>query len=381
MRIAPRTLLCGTGWRFDAHIAGHFQELRELCAHVSDKASLALGMTGMVMDHMMHGRVREASRLTSEQMALLDSIGDPALAVGAGSMAIQMKHRAGEMADILRWSQTVIDWADGDPTKGNLVVGSPLAVALVWRGVARYWLGRDGWRQDLDDAVAMARNSDPATHAMVVLWKHGFGIGNGVLVADDTAVRELDEALQVAERSGDNTALGLAKYVMGIALSQRDDAAEHQRGMELLAQVRDMCLHGRFPRSELPGLEAVDAMETARRGDLDGAIPAIRRVLDDYFESGQLGYVAAFTAFLVEMLLARGAEGDLAETQSAIDRAARLPADEGLVLRDLYLLRLRALLARARGDEAAYRDLAERYRAMAESLGFEGHIAMAEAMV
>ena len=380
MRIAPRTLLCGTGWRFDAHIAGHFQELRDLCAHASDKASLALGMTGMVMDHMMHGRVREASQLTSEQMTLLDSIGDPALAVGAGSMAIQMKHRAGEMADILRWSQTVIDWADGDPTKGNLVVGSPLAVALVWRGVAGYWLGRDGWRQDLDDAVAMARNSDPATHAMVALWKHGFGIGNAVLLADDTAVRELDEALHVAERSGDDTALGLAKYVMGIALSQRDGAAEHQRGMELLAQVRDMCLHGRFPRSELPGLEAVDALETARRGDLDGAIPVFRRVLNDYFESGQLGYVAAFTAFLVEMLLARGAEGDLAETQSAIDRAARLPADEGLVLRDLYLLRMRALLARARGDDAAYRELADRYRAIAKSLGFEGHIAMAQAM-
>ena len=381
MRIAPRTLLCGTGWRFDAHIADRFQELRELCAHASDKASLALGMTGMVMEQMMHGRVREASRLTSEQMALLDSIGDPALAVGAGSMAIQMKHRAGEMADILRWAQPVIDWADGDPTKGNLVVGSPLAVALVWRGVARYWLGRDGWHQDLDDAVAMARNSDPATHALVVLWKHGFGIGNAVLLADDTAVRELDDALQVAERSGDDTALGLAKYVMGIALSQRDDAAEHQRGLELLAQVRDMCLHGRFPRSELPGLEAVDALETARRGDLDGAIPVIRRVLNDYFEAGQLGYVAAFTAFLVEMLLARRAEGDLAETESAIDRAARLPADEGLVLRDVWLLRLRALLARARGDEAAYRDLAKRYRASAKSLGFEGHIAMAEAMV
>jgi hypothetical protein len=50
------------------------------------------------------------------------------------------------------------------------------------------------------------------------------------------------------------------------------------------------------------------------------------------------------------------------------------------VLRDVTLLRLRALLARARGDEAAYRDLAGRYRAMAESLGFEGHIAMAAAM-
>jgi hypothetical protein len=45
------------------------------------------------------------------------------------------------------------------------------------------------------------------------------------------------------------------------------------------------------------------------------------------------------------------------------------------------LLRLRALLTRVRGDNVAYRDLASRYRAMAESLGFEGHIAWAGAMI
>ena len=47
---------------------------------------------------------------------------------------------------------------------------------------------------------------------------------------------------------------------------------------------------------------------------------------------------------------------------------------------EITLLRLRALLARARGDDIAYRDLVSRYRAMAESLGFEEHIAMAKAM-
>ena len=255
MRIAPRTMLCGAVWRVDAHIAGHFEELRELCALAGDKASLAIGMAGMVLDHMMHGRVREASRLASEQMALLESIGDPALTVGAGSMAILMKYRTGEIADVLRWSQTVIDWADGDPTKGNLIVGSPLAVALVWRGTARFWLGRDGWREDLDDATAMARSTDPLTHALVVFWKHGWTITNGVLVADDTAVRELDEALQTAEGLGDDSALGLVRYILGIALVSRDGAADHQRGLELLEQVRDMCLHGQFYQSELPGLE------------------------------------------------------------------------------------------------------------------------------
>ena len=50
-------------------------------------------------------------------------------------------------------------------------------------------------------------------------------------------------------------------------------------------------------------------------------------------------------------------------------------------MRDIWLLRLGALLARAHGDDVAYRDLVSRYCAMAKSLGYEGHIAWAEAMV
>ena len=49
-------------------------------------------------------------------------------------------------------------------------------------------------------------------------------------------------------------------------------------------------------------------------------------------------------------------------------------------MRDIVGLRLRALLSRARGDEAAYREYRDRYRAMATSLGFEGHMKWAEAM-
>ena len=250
MRIAPRTMLCGTGWRVDAHIAGHFQELRELCAHAGDKASLALGMTGMVMEHMMHGRVREASRLASEQMALLESIGDPGPDRWGGVHGDpdEVPGR-GDRPTYLRWSQTVIDWADGDPTKGNLVVGSPLAVALVWRGVARYWLGRDGWRQDLDDAVAMARNSDPATHALVVFWKYGSGYATGC--SSPTTPRCANSRRRCRSPNDRATiprsALPSTCWVSRCA--QRDGAADHQRGLELLAQVRDMCLHGRFYRA------------------------------------------------------------------------------------------------------------------------------------
>ena len=49
-------------------------------------------------------------------------------------------------------------------------------------------------------------------------------------------------------------------------------------------------------------------------------------------------------------------------------------------MRDILLLRLQALMARARGDTEAYAHLRDRYRDMARTLGFEGHIEWAEAM-
>jgi hypothetical protein len=66
------------------------------------------------------------------------------------------------------------------------------------------------------------------------------------------------------------------------------------------------------------------------------------------------------------------------ESQSSGNRAVALA---GWVACDVMLLRLRTLLARAHGDEATYRDYRDRYRDTARTLGFEGHIAWAEAML
>ena len=135
MRIAPRTMLCGTAWRVHVNVAGdRFEELRELCTAAGDKASLAIAMAGLVMDHAFQGRMREASRLASEAMALIESIGDPTLTVGLSFAPIYAKIESGEWSDVLRWSQTVIDLADGDPSKGNFIFGSPLALAFAHAG-------------------------------------------------------------------------------------------------------------------------------------------------------------------------------------------------------------------------------------------------------
>jgi hypothetical protein len=107
----------------------------------------------------------------------------------------------------------------------------------------------------------------------------------------------------------------------------------------------------------------------------------MRAASDHLFREGQLlAWGIPATDVLVETLLDGGDESDVAEAEAAITRLADAPADDGLVIREIWLLRLRALLERAQGDETACRDYRDRYRAKATELGFEGHMAMAEAM-
>jgi class 3 adenylate cyclase len=383
MRIAPRTMLCGNAWRIHVNVAGdRFDELRQLCTAAGDKASLAIAMAGLVVDHTYHDRIREAAQLASEHMALTESIGDPTLTVGLSFTATYAKLESAEYSDMLRWTQRVIDLADGDPSKGNLLIGSPLAYAFTMRGIARYGLGRPGWRDDLQHGLAMARSAEPVSYAAAIALSYVAAIPNGVLRPDDSAVREIEDARRIAERSGDDFAVAFTQATLGMALVHRQTSAERDRGHELLTEVGDAFLRGGHNLCDLPLVNVYLARERARRGDRDEAIPLMRAAVDHLFREGRLlmwGIPA--TGVLVQTLLDRGADGDVAEAEAAIERLAAAPTADRLAVRDIWLLRLRALLARARGDDVAYRDLAERYRTMAADLGFEGHIAMAEAMM
>ena len=382
MRIAPRTMMCGTDLqaREVQESQGRFAELRELCNAAGDKVSLAIGMSGPATELMYAGRAREAARLSSEQMGLLESIEDRIPAMGLAAIAFCNWLCAGEFGEILRWSQAVVDLAAGDPVKGaGFGVGSPLAIALAWRGAARWWLGRPGWRQDLHDAVAMARNSNPETLSAAVCWAYGHAMLYGVLRADDSALRAGEDAVQTAQTASNDRAMGLAAYTLAIGLLNRDSAADRHRGLELMMQTRDIWLRRRI-LFLIPVTDVWTAQETARRGDRDAAIPVMRQAVDELRQAGNLFYGVWGTGVLVQTLLERGTESDVSEAQDAIDRLANFWEDDGSAMREITLLRLRALLAQARGDEVAYRESVIRYRAMAESLGFEGHIAMAQAM-
>jgi hypothetical protein len=227
----------------------------------------------------------------------------------------------------------------------------------------------------------MAHSADPLTYAAVVAWGYFPGIANGALSADDRALRESEDALRIAERSGNDMALAFARFAVGIVLVHRETAAASDRGQSLLTDVSDVLERHRHNLGDLPLVNAYLARERARHGEHDEVIPVMRAAVDQLVREGQLlAWGTPTTGVLVETLLDRAAEGDVGEAEAAIDRLAAAPADERLAIRDIWLLRLRALLARAHGDQAAYRHCRDRYRWMATSLGLEGHMQWAEAM-
>jgi hypothetical protein len=175
--------------------------------------------------------------------------------------------------------------------------------------------------------------------------------------------------------------LAFARVTLGVALVHRHPAAERDRGQKLLAEASDEFLRSRHNLCDLPIIDMYLAREKARRGDRAAAIPLMRAPADHLFREGQLlGWGIPATGVLVEALLDRGTDADVVEAEAAIERLAAAPADEGLVIREIWLLRLRALLARAHGDTAAYAHFRDRYRDMATALEFDGHIASAQAM-
>jgi adenylate cyclase len=180
MRIAPRTLLCGSAWRVGGSGAETgFDELRELCTAAGDQRSLAIGMFGLMLAENMNAHPQKASRYATELAELLESIGGSTLTVALLTLVIVAKRGAGEIAETLKFAQRVIDLADDELTKGNLIIGSPLASATAMRGMAGWCMGLSGWKSDLQQAIAMTRALDPMMLAGIVWYVYVIAIPYG----------------------------------------------------------------------------------------------------------------------------------------------------------------------------------------------------------
>src|SRR5262249_22261350 len=153
-----------------------------------------------------------------------------------------------------------------------------------------------------------ARNSDPTTLGGVIGWTYGGAITYGVLRADDSALRAMEEAVQIAQRASNDYAVTYAEYVLGVALLYRDAATDRHRGLEIMLQALEWLRErGAYL---IPITEVVAGRERARRGDRDAAIAVMRQAVDELHQAGRLGFGVFGTGVLVETLLERGAAGD-----------------------------------------------------------------------
>ena len=384
MRIAARTLLCGNAYRSGVdRLDIDFDELRALCAAAGDKRSLAIGMGGMLLARNLHGKLgrdRKVSPLASELIQLLESVGDPTLTVALCVPLITAKLEVGEMTTVLKMAQQVIDLADGDHLAGNMLTVSPLTSATALRGLSRCLMGLSGWQDDFDRAIAAAEAIDAPLRSGVIWYVYIYAIPNGVSLPDATALRETAEILAAAEQSGDDVVLDMARAARAVTVVHQA-GPEREAGAKLLAELHEAGIQGRYSSPyNLPVIDFHYASVKAREGDLDGAIEVVRPVVDDLFAAHEALWASPATAVLVESLMRRGSDADLREAQAAVDRLAAYPTEPEFVLHDIWLLRLRALMAQANGDDATYRDLRDRYRKMAADLDFEGHMVWAEAM-
>jgi len=197
----------------------------------------------------------------------------------------------------------------------------------------------------------------------------------GAYLADDAALRETADALEIAEKSGDPLTLAAALMARGVTLFKRR-GPERDEGYRLLSKLQEMAPAEQF--SQIVDIHtAILKFETA---DVDGAIELARAITGNLYASGEMYWRQLAIRTLVEALLRRGGPDDIIEAQAQIDRLAAVPTDPGFVMHALPLLRMRALLAQAHGDEDGYRQFADRYLKMATDLDLPGHIALAEAM-
>ena len=86
-------------------------------------------------------------------------------------------------------------------------------------------------------------------------------IPGGVQAADDRAVREIEDAIQIAERSSDDWALAFSQVTLGVALVHRQTDAERDQGQMLLAEVSEVFLRWEYVLEALP----VASVYVARR--------------------------------------------------------------------------------------------------------------------
>ena len=247
------------------------------------------------------------------------------------------------MTEALRLAKRMIELADGDATKGNLIIGSPLDGRDHAAGLCTMFAwGPAAGETDVERAVSYGPCIRPDA------------------ARDDAVVQiHADPQRRVAAGRG-----GTCTRRPRCSKSRSDPATTSRwpapgtcaasRSWPYDGPQRDDCdpAVGRGPRSRsaralhafgghvgstciLPTRRPAPAISTKRSNWSRPAVEA-------EYACGDMVFLASATAALVQSLLRRGGQTDLHEAQATIDRLAAVPTEPGFVMHDIWLLRMRA---------------------------------------
>ena len=185
------------------------------------------------------------------------------------------------MIEALRLADRLIDLADGDPTKGNLILGSPLSTAIAMRGLTDCaWESRDGETTP----PPQSRWPPPSTRQAMYRPSCGSTCRHPVRGAAGRCDRHGRDRRCAANRRAVQRRLHL-EWPNSVEASPWSTTVHNgEAGLDLFTQARDAALTERFSLSALTIVDPEFAMEKARNGDLDGAIEMVRAV-DCMFET------------------------------------------------------------------------------------------------
>jgi hypothetical protein len=211
------------------------ERLREIMTDLADRCAAVVKRYGGTVDKFTGDGIMAVfgAPIALEDHAIRACLAALGLQEEAKRLAVDVRERDGVDLQLRVGlnSGQVIAGEIGSGPFGYTTVGEQVGMAqrIGMRAIARYWLGRDGWRDDLQQGLAMARSADPRSYATVVTYVYFPGILFGVLEPDDCAVREIEDALRIAEQSSDDLALAFARATLGVALVHRQTAAECSR--------------------------------------------------------------------------------------------------------------------------------------------------------
>ena len=196
---------------------GRFAELRELCGAAGDKASLAIAMTGPATELLYAGRRARggAAGIRTDGAARVDRRSHPDR--GAGVRRVLQLVQPVNSAR----SAVVADARPGGrrPRQGRrlrcrITAGGRAGIARRRTVVAPSRMAPRPPRRRRDGPTQR-----PGNFAAVVAWTYGRR-SYGVLGADDSALRAIEEAVQTAQREGATISHCrlFAEYALGAAL-------------------------------------------------------------------------------------------------------------------------------------------------------------------